>query len=40
MDGHFVPNITLGPNIVKSLRKDVNMVFDAHLNDRKSRSIY
>ena len=31
MDGHFVPNITLGPGIVKSLRKDVTMVFDAHL---------
>ena len=31
MDGHFVPNITLGPGIIKSLRKDVNMVFDAHL---------
>ena len=31
MDGHFVPNITLGPGIVKSLRTDVNMVFDAHL---------
>ena len=31
MDGHFVPNITLGPAIVKSLRKDVNMVFDVHL---------
>ncbi|MGL5347373.1 MAG: ribulose-phosphate 3-epimerase [Peptostreptococcaceae bacterium] len=31
MDGHFVPNITLGPGLVKSLRKDVNMVFDAHL---------
>lgn len=31
MDGHFVPNITLGPAIIKSLRKDVNMVFDAHL---------
>ena len=31
MDGHFVPNITLGPSIVKSLRKDVNMVFDTHL---------
>ena len=31
MDGHFVPNITLGPGIVKSLTKDVNMVFDAHL---------
>jgi ribulose-phosphate 3-epimerase len=31
MDGHFVPNITLGPQVVKSLRKNVNMVFDAHL---------
>lgn len=31
MDGHFVPNITLGPQVVKSLRKDINMVFDAHL---------
>lgn len=31
MDGHFVPNITLGPGIVKSLRKNVNMVFDTHL---------
>lgn len=31
MDGHFVPNITLGPSLVKSLRKDINMVFDAHL---------
>ena len=31
MDGEFVPNITLGPAIVKSLRRDVNMVFDTHL---------
>ena len=31
MDGNFVPNITLGPAIVKSLRKDIKMVFDAHL---------
>ena len=31
MDGHFVPNITLGPGIVTSLRTDVNLVFDAHL---------
>lgn len=31
MDGHFVPNITIGPLVVKSLRKDVNMVFDTHL---------
>lgn len=31
MDGHFVPNITFGPQVIKSLRKDINMVFDAHL---------
>ena len=31
MDGHFVPNITLGPMVIKSLRKNVDMVFDAHL---------
>ncbi|WP_437130652.1 ribulose-phosphate 3-epimerase [Peptostreptococcus russellii] len=31
MDGHFVPNITFGPAIVKSIRKDIDMVFDAHL---------
>ena len=31
MDGHFVPNITIGPGVIKSLRKNVNMVFDAHL---------
>lgn len=31
MDGHFVPNITLGPPIVKALRKTTNKVFDVHL---------
>lgn len=31
MDGHFVPNITLGPVVIKSLRKQSNMFFDAHL---------
>lgn len=31
MDGHFVPNITLGAPIVKSLRKRVSTVFDVHL---------
>lgn len=31
MDGHFVPNITFGPAIIKSLRKDIDMIFDAHL---------
>lgn len=31
MDGHFVPNITLGPCVVKSIRKYTDMVFDVHL---------
>jgi len=31
MDGHFVPNITIGPMIVKSLRKYTDKVFDIHL---------
>lgn len=31
MDGHFVPNITIGPCVVKSLRDKTNMVFDVHL---------
>lgn len=31
MDGHFVPNITIGPLIVESLRDKVDMVFDVHL---------
>lgn len=31
MDGHFVPNLTLGPGIVKSLRKLTTLPFDCHL---------
>ncbi|ACI99736.1 ribulose-phosphate 3-epimerase [Rhodospirillum centenum] len=31
MDGHFVPNITLGPGIVKALRPHSAKVFDVHL---------
>lgn len=31
MDGHFVPNITLGPLVVKSLRKTTRRIFDVHL---------
>lgn len=31
MDGHFVPNITIGPMVVKSLRKYSEKVFDVHL---------
>jgi ribulose-phosphate 3-epimerase len=31
MDGHFVPNITFGPDIVKSIRKYTDKCFDTHL---------
>jgi ribulose-phosphate 3-epimerase len=31
MDGHFVPNITIGPQVVKALRPHSNLPFDVHL---------
>lgn len=31
MDGHFVPNISIGPPVVKSLRNVTSLVFDVHL---------
>jgi ribulose-phosphate 3-epimerase len=31
MDGHFVPNITFGPDVIKSLRPHTDAVFDCHL---------
>ena len=31
MDGHFVPNITFGPDVVKAIRPVTNAVFDVHL---------
>ncbi len=31
MDGHFVPNISIGPPVVKSLRKATDMFLDCHL---------
>ena len=31
MDGHFVPNLTIGPPVVKSLRKHTAMYLDCHL---------
>jgi ribulose-phosphate 3-epimerase len=31
MDGHFVPNITIGPDVVKALRPHSSKLFDVHL---------
>ncbi len=31
MDGHFVPNLTIGPDVVKSLRNYSKKIFDVHL---------
>ena len=31
MDGHFVPNITMGPPIIKQIRKCTKLPFDVHL---------
>ena len=31
MDGHFVPNLTIGPDVVKALRPHSDRVFDVHL---------
>ncbi len=31
MDGHFVPNITFGPDVVKCIKKHTNLVLDVHL---------
>ena len=31
MDGHFVPNITIGPGVIKKLRKYTSLPFDVHL---------
>ena len=31
MDGHFVPNISIGPPVVKSIRKATDMLLDCHL---------
>ena len=31
MDGHFVPNLTIGPPVIKALKKHCSILFDVHL---------
>ena len=31
MDGHFVPNLTIGPPVIKELKKNCSIKFDVHL---------
>jgi ribulose-phosphate 3-epimerase len=31
MDGHFVPNLTFGPSVIKAIRKHTKLPFDVHL---------
>ena len=31
MDGHFVPNITIGPEVISKLRRHTSLPFDVHL---------
>ena len=31
MDGHFVPNLTIGPPVIKALKKQTSLPFDVHL---------
>lgn len=39
MDGHFVPNITMGPAIVKAIRAHSNLTFDVHLMVNKPENM-
>ena len=34
MDGHFVPNLSFGPQTVADLRKESELFFDVHFNAR------
>ena len=39
MDGHFVPNLTIGPPVVKALRKETTLPLDVHLMIEKPENL-
>ena len=40
MDGHFVPNLTMGPSVIKAIRSHSKLLFDVHLMiDKPENSI-
>ena len=40
MDGHFVPNITIGPAVIKSIRAGSKLLFDVHLMITEPEKLY
>lgn len=39
MDGHFVPNLTMGPQVVKDIKKETSLFFDVHLMIEKPEGL-
>ena len=39
MDGHFVPNLTIGPQVVADIRQETNLLLDVHLMIEKPEHI-
>ena len=39
MDGHFVPNISIGVPVVKSIRKKTNMFLDTHPTNERAKAL-
>lgn len=40
MDGHFVPNLTMGPDMVKALKRSTNLYLDVHLMVEKPEEFF
>jgi len=38
MDGHFVPNLTIGPLVVRDIKKETGLLLDVHLMIEKQKT--